>query len=189
MRVGKIIVAREIRVRDRKVDLSAKTNAKCLISPITEHFDPARPTGLRYELLDQMERMRVRWKALDEHESMCGSVVLETVFFVPKFAGQTRALSWRKDTVQKEKHCAPLFEELHAVHVVELFLIVEWGGMGVRWDFAASSGRCRRIICHVSCRENPTKDTTTHASHRMERMGGVLRSMNQSSFVGLWQEA
>ena len=95
--------------------------------------------------------MRVSWKALDELESMCRSVVLETVVFMPKSAGQTRALSWRKDTVQKEKHCAPLFQELHAVHVVELFLIVEWVG----WAFGGILPRRRAVVvascvmCHV----------------------------------------
>ena len=85
--------------------------------------------GLRDEVLNQSRRMRARWKALGELESMCRSVVLETVVFVPKSAGQTRALMGK--AASNEMCSMPsIFEELHAAHVVELFLIVEWVGDG-----------------------------------------------------------
>ena len=70
----------------------------------------------------------MRWKALDELESMCRSVVLETVVFVPETADQTRAFLSRNDTDRMEIHYASLFEELRAVCVVELSVIVEWVG-------------------------------------------------------------
>ena len=54
-----------------------------------------------------------------------------------------------KTLFKKKRHCASLFEELHAVHVVELFLIVEWGGMGVPVGFCRVVGSLSSH--HVSC--------------------------------------
>ena len=135
--------------------------------------------------------MRVRWKALDELESMCRSVVLETVVFMPKSAGQTRGLSWKKDTVQKEKHCASLFEELHAVHVVEVFVIVEWGGMGVPVGFCRVVGSLssHHVSCVMSGKSDKRYDDACVASNGANAThGGRIEeaSMNQSIiFVGL----
>ena len=90
-------------------------------------MNPARPKGLRDEVLGQVERMRARWTALDELESMCRLVVLETVVFVPKTADQTRALSAE---AASNEMCSmlPLCEELHGTYAVELSVVVEWGG-------------------------------------------------------------
>ena len=93
--------------------------------------------------------MRARWKALDELESMCRLVVLETVFFVPETADQTRALSWRNDTDRMGIHYASLFEELRAVCVVELSVIVEWACMSVLVGFWLVGGSFSSH--HVSC--------------------------------------
>ena len=100
--------------------------------------------------------MRARWKALDELESMCWSVVLETVVFAPQSAGQTRALLWRKDTVQKKWHNAFLLEELHSTCVAELSVIVEWGG---GMDVVVLLQQQAIATHHLSCvmTENATK--------------------------------
>ena len=49
--------------------------------------------------------MMVRWKPLDELESMCCLVVLETVVFVPKTADQTGALSAEAEWNEEKPVC------------------------------------------------------------------------------------
>ena len=95
--------AREIRVRDPTFKLSVGLNE--LTQTVTFSV-PARPKGLRDELPDQLGRIRVRWTALGELESMCRLVVLETAVFVPKTADQTGALSAEAEWSEEKPLCA-----------------------------------------------------------------------------------
>ena len=90
-----------------------------------------------------------------------------------------------KTLFKKKRHCASLFEELHAVHVVELFVIVGWGGMGVPVGFFRVVGplSSHHVSCVMSGKSDKRYDDACVASNGANAShGGRIEeaSMNQS---------